>query len=273
MPLRALRTLRTLCALRTPPALCTISLHPLAAPSLSLQVHKLVTEACRHLTRALERQPEASVYASCLVQLLAFQGRQVHAGQLLAHVAASSAAAATAELRLHWLQRHQPREVAARGAAAATLLELDPASMRGAAELHWQLHTAAATATAAPATIIAAPRKTLPITLALPLAAAHVEVRRADPCAWRLLADVLTALAEAVPSDGSGGSGGRPCVLWWRGVRDWWVEACFHDAEAAGGGSAEELRRERTRTARALQAALGGEGDADVELVVLASVV
>jgi len=264
-------------ALRAPCTLC----------NPSLQMLKIVDEACRHLVRALEQQPEATVYESCLVQLRAFQGKQVDAGRRLAHVAINVApSVATAELRLHWLQRHQPREVAARSAAAAKLLEHDPASPRGAAELHWQLRTATATATATtatattatataaaaaaaatPATAAAARRKTLES--ALELAAGHVEVRRADPRAWRLLADTLTALADSPPSDGGGGG---PCARWWAGVRDWWVEACFHDAEAPISGSAEELRRERARTARALQAALGA-GDDDAELAAVAGVV
>ena len=236
-------------ALRAPCTLC----------NPSLQMLKIVDEACRHLVRALEQQPEATVYESCLVQLRAFQGKQVDAGRRLAHVAINVApSVATAELRLHWLQRHQPREVAARSAAAAKLLEHDPASPRGAAELHWQLRTATATT---------ARRKTLES--ALELAAGHVEVRRADPRAWRLLADTLTALADSPPSDGGGGG---PCARWWAGVRDWWVEACFHDAEAPISGSAEELRRERARTARALQAALGA-GDDDAELAAVAGVV
>ena len=205
---------------------------------------------------------------------MAFRGKQASAGRRLANPDVAPSVA-TAELHLHWLQRHQPCEVAARGAAAATLLELDPTSPRGAAELHWQLRTAttaattAAAATAAPATAVAARRKTLPLARVLLLAAEHVEVRRADPCAWRLLADTLTALAEVPPSDDGGG---RPCALWWGGVRDWWVEACFHDAEAPITGSAEELRRERARTARALQAALG-DGDEDAELAVVVGVV
>ena len=111
---------------------------------------------------------------------------------------------------------------------------------------------------------VAARRKTLPLTRVLLLAAEHVEVRRADPCAWRLLADTLTALADLPPS---GGGGGAPAALWWTGVRDWWVGACFHDAEAPVVGSAEELRSERARTARALQAALGGDEDAELAAV------
>ena len=237
-------------------------------------MHQIVDEACRHLRRALEQQPDSTVYESCLVQLLAFQGQRASAGRQLADVAINVAPSVSrAELRLHWLQRHQPGEVAARGAAAATLLELDPASPRGAAELHWQLRTAtaaaAAAAAAAPATAVAARCKTLPLARALLLAAEHVEVRRADPCAWRLLADTLTALADLPPSDD--GSGG-PCAEWWGGVRDWWVEACFHDAEEPIIGTAVELRRERARTARALQAALGG-GDEDAELAAVVGVV
>ena len=239
-------------------------------------MHQIVDEACRHLRLALEQQPDATVYESCLVQLMAFQGKQVSAGKQLADVANDVAPSVSrAELRLHWLQRHQPGEVAARGAAAATLLELDPASPRGAAELHWQLRTAAAAAAAAaapaaaaaaaaPPPAVAARRKTLPLARVLLLAAEHVEVRRADPCAWRLLADTLTALADLPPS---GGGGGAPAALWWAGVRGWWVEACFHDAEAPVIGSAEELRWERARTARALQAALGGDEDAELAAV------
>ena len=123
---------------------------------------------------------------------------------------------------------------------------------------------AAATAAAAPPPAVAARRKTLPLARVLLLAAEHVEVRRTDPCAWRLLADTLTALADLPPS---GGDGGAPAALWWAGVRDWWVAACFHDADAPVIGSAEELRSERARTARALQAALGGDEDAELAAV------
>ena len=81
-------------------------------------MHQIVDEACRHLRLALEQQPDATVYESCLVQLMAFQGKQVSAGKQLADVANDVAPSVSrAELRLHWLQRHQPGEVAARGAS------------------------------------------------------------------------------------------------------------------------------------------------------------
>ena len=50
-------------------------------------MHQIVDEACRHLRLALEQQPDATVYESCLVQLMAFQGKQVSAGKQLADVA------------------------------------------------------------------------------------------------------------------------------------------------------------------------------------------
>ena len=77
-------------------------------------------------------------------------------------------------------------------------------------------------------------------------------MRRAEPRAWHLLADALLAAAAA-----SGGGDGGGVAAWWADVREWWAEACFHDAAPAAAGAEQALRRERLRCARALQAALG----------------
>jgi len=128
-------------------------------------------------------------------------------------------------------------------------------STRGASELQHRLraaggHEAAASATAAAAGATAPAGVTL--AEAVQLAAAHVEVRRAEPRAWHLLADALHAAAADGGDDGSGA-----VAAWWEDVRAWWGEACFHDAAPATAGAEQALRRERLRCARALQTALG----------------
>ena len=63
-------------------------------------MHQIVDEACRHLRLALEQQPDATVYESCLVQLMAFQGKQVSTGKQLADVANDVARIARKGLKL-----------------------------------------------------------------------------------------------------------------------------------------------------------------------------
>ena len=153
--------------------------------------------------------------------------------------------------------------------AAATVLGLDPASPRGAAELQWQLRVAAAAAAAAAVAPQAAVHvghhttrsfEGMPLPQVLLLAAKHVEVRRADPQAWTLLAAVLAGFAAAAAARPAGGDGDS-CAAWWHGVRDWWVEACFRDPAAPASGSVEDLRQERVRAAHALRTALVADND------------
>ena len=238
---------------------------------------QLAHEAARHLGRALEGRPDASVFVACLAALLGFAGRGAAGRRLLDNfVAANGGAVDAHELRLHWLQRSRgppaaggggggggaapssaltASSAAARGAAAAALLRLDAGSTRGASELQHRLRAAsghgAASAAASAAAGVTAPAG-VTLAEAVQLAAAHVEVRRAEPRAWHLLADALHAAAADGGDDGSGA-----VAAWWEDVRAWWGEACFHDAAPATAGAEQALRRERLRCARALQTALG----------------
>ncbi len=205
--------------------------------------------AVLHLRRALEKRPDATLFACCLAQLLAFVGDVDAASEALGAAATAGAScAAAADLWLHWLQRHAPNDAAARAAATERLLSLDAGSARGLAELE-ALTRGATHAPLGPAAV-------------LELAGAAAELRPRDPRGWRQLGRLL---AGAVAS----GSHRSAVIEWWTARADWWPEACLNapDVQAAASGvrPSAELVEARDACLRALveaiRAAASGGGE------------
>jgi hypothetical protein len=187
------------------------------------------------------------------------------------------------ELWLHWLQRHKPSGVRAIAQACTGLLQVDGGSDRGLNELALLLpllHGSAsdideltetlncmctdsqrlARSSAAPDELTAAAHS-LPLYLALQLAAQSVEFRSGDAGAWWLLAYALRQVAR-------GGTAGNVCIKqtgllsWWASCLDWWPDACYrvHSVptlpSSAANESANPLWRSRQRCAQMLLLAL-----------------
>ena len=243
------------------------------------------------MRRALERRPDSTLFASCAAQLLVFGGSLGAAERVLCETAVTgSRCVCAAETHLHFLERHMPSELAKHANATIRLLEADPISRRGSRTLHRlsrqissqlsrqlsrQVSRQVSRKQSANRTHerVAAAAEELTFEKVLGRAAASVELRYEAAAGWEFLTWLLRHASEPPSRDHPreplgkraaaqthwAAQGASLVVVWWRGVFDWWPQACFQVGYWAGGKGALEERR---ACAHALVAALlAGEED------------